>query len=221
MKPHAMRQDLSLPLVSPSQEGAHRPWLAWAGMGLGWSLVMLWNWRLGTALALAGATVLGQYWLTLPESGQVWQQFLKRGQQLLALAWVRSLGMGAVVLVSSYTVLSIWNENPHHWEAVAGIGQGLALLGVLGLLVVDVTQRRQMRYQADLEQCWESLQAATTQKRLLAVRRLQTLIPPGWGDPEAVKLAVEMVQLGLEREESAIVREAMLEALQMWRQPSF
>ncbi|MEN9205769.1 MAG: hypothetical protein Q6J68_01230 [Thermostichales cyanobacterium SZTDM-1c_bins_54] len=209
-----MKLRSALPQLSarPSRLQPYR----WLGPGVGWLLVLLWNWRLGLALLLAAATVLAHFWATLPEGRLLWQRLRTRLAQVWGLAWVRSVGLGAAVLLGSYTAFSVWQENPHHWEAIAGIGQELALLGVLSLLAVDLWQRRQWQQQQTLERCWEQLQAPSPQKRLLAVRTLQTLVHPG--DPETARLALEMVQLGLEREESGIVRGAMLEAVQMWRQ---
>ncbi|GAB4217735.1 MAG: hypothetical protein OHK0012_23350 [Synechococcales cyanobacterium] len=188
----------------------------WAGLAMGWLLVLLWNWQLALALLLGAGAALARTVLTSPMGGTYWLHVQRLYQQVFSQEWVRTVLLGAGVLLATFTVLSIWSESDHHWATVSSIGQSLALLGVLSVLSIDIWQRRQQDYQRHCDHWLETLRAAEPQKRLLAVRRLQGLVCP-YRDPEGLKLAMDMVQLGLEREDSALVREAMLEALHSWR----
>lgn len=125
-----------------------------------------------------------------------------------------AIGSGAAATLGTYTLISIWAESTQRWLATGAILQGLATLALLSLLFGEWLSRRQERQRSQLERDLSDVASPDPFRRLAGVRRLQSLM--SHLDPEQTRLAVDYLRLALDQETVAVVREALLEALQGW-----
>ncbi|MEN9224257.1 MAG: hypothetical protein Q6L60_15345 [Thermostichus sp. HHBFW_bins_43] len=188
----------------------------WGVLGLsGLALVGLafWNWRLALSLLIGTWVMLGLYAMRSRDWAQRWQDlqaWFRRGDRSLLLA----VGSGAAATLGTYTIVSIWAESSQRWLATGAILQGLATLALLSVLFWEWLHRRQERQRSQFERDLSDIASPDSFKRLVGVRRLQSLMPTL--DADQTRLAVDYLRLALDQETVAIVREALLEALQGW-----
>ncbi|MCF2971429.1 hypothetical protein L1047_09510 [Synechococcus sp. Nb3U1] len=207
-----MGSQVALLLVS-TLRGPRGHWGVLALSGLALVGLAVWNWRLGLSLLVGSLVMLGLYALRGRELIRRWQElqaWFRRGDRSLLVA----IGSGAAATLGTYTLVSIWAEANQRWLATGAILQGLATLGLLAVLLWEWLNRRQERQRSQLERDLSDIASPDSFKRLVGVRRLQSLMPQL--DADQTRLAVDYLRLALDQETVAIVREALLEALQGW-----
>ena len=91
------------------------------------------------------------------------------------------------------------------------IAQGAATIAILALLAVQLA--RPSERDDALEALWDRLAHPHPVRRLVAVRRIGSLIARRCLSPARHRLAIESLRLMLPREPETIVRNAILEAL--------
>ncbi len=188
-------------------------WRVLALSGLALAGLAFWHWRLALSLAVGTGVMLGVYAACSPEFSrrwQEWQAWLRQADRSLLLAGAG----GAGAALGTYLVVSIWAEASQRWLATGAIVQGLVTLALLLLLFGEWLSRRQERRRSQLERDLGDIASPDPYRRLLGVRRLQSLMPHL--APEQTRLAVDYLRLALDQETVAVVREALLEALQGW-----
>lgn len=159
--------------------------------------------------------MVGIYLWQTPHAGQRWTN-LKRVFTGSNLPFVLSVSGGATATFGSYTAVSIWAESSQRWLATGMILQGMVTLTILGLLLWEWVQRQQERSVNQFEHCLAEITSADAFKRLVGVRRLQTLLQREHTTSDQARLATDYLRLALEQETVPIVREALLEALRGW-----
>jgi uncharacterized membrane protein YcjF (UPF0283 family) len=181
--------------------------------GLALAGLAFWHWRLALSLAVGTGVMLGVYAACSPEFSrrwQEWQAWFRQADRSLLLA----VTGGAAATLGTYLVVSIWAEANQRWLATGAIVQGLATFALLSLLFWEWLSRRQERQRSQWERDLSDIASPDPYRRLLGVRRLQSRLPHL--DPEQTRLAVDYLRLALDQETVAVVREALLEALQGW-----
>ncbi|MDX2273360.1 MAG: hypothetical protein NW237_15610 [Cyanobacteriota bacterium] len=177
--------------------------------------LLLWHWRLGLSILSGSLVMMGIHFWQVGEGQQQWRrlkQFIGNGRTPV----VGAVAGGAVATLGTYTMASMWAEAEQRWLTTGAMVQGIATLMVLGLLLWEWAQRRQQQTASLFERYLADIASPDAFKRLLGVRRLQSLIQQADRDPDQTRLAVDYLRLALDQESVAVVREAMLEALQGW-----
>ncbi|WP_244352770.1 hypothetical protein [Thermostichus vulcanus] len=200
-------------LVVSALRGPKGHWGVLALSGLALVGLAFWHWRLSLSLLVGSLVMLGLYALRSRDLIQRWQDlraWFRRGDRSLLVA----IGSGAAATLGTYTLVSIWAESNQRWLATGAILQGLATLGLLSVLFWEWLNRRQEQQRSQFERDLSDIASPDSFKRLVGIRRLQSLMPQL--DAEQTRLAVDYLRLALDQETVAIVREALLEALQGW-----
>lgn len=188
-------------------------WRVLALSGLALAGLAFWNGRLALSLGVGTLVMLGLQGMRSPEFNRrwrEWQAWFRQADRWLLLA----IGSGAAATLGTYTLISIWAESTQRWLATGAILQGLATLALLSLLFGEWLRGRQERQRSQLERDLSDIASPDPFRRLAGVRRLQSLM--SHLDPEQTRLAVDYLRLALDQETVAVVREALLEALQGW-----
>jgi len=196
-----------------------------------------WNSKLlfSTALAMA---VMGWVYrlreLPINFSQWDWYQHLEKSQRQFLLA----VGSGVSSGIFLYICLSIWTSSESPEMALTIIGQNLGILGILGLIIGQWYQQKSDLGKSKLDQWLGDLTQDNSLKRLIAVRQITQSFkkfPQGSGNQQLLLEAqrwqplptlqsfqgidqthiIEYFQLMLYQENEPLVREALLEGLQI------
>lgn len=187
----------------------------------GWLMILtsivamfLWNWKLLLATS-AGVLVMLLVYLMQECDWQIYwsslRQFFLGSNKQLTIAVVS----GGMATLGSYMTLSILVDGDSSWIAASGILQGLGTLTILILLVGQIISNQGSRDETKLEQLLRELTHADPLKRLLAVRQLTS-----WGVNHRLHLSEkkqvsDCFCLMLSQETETIIRDAILDALQV------
>jgi len=187
----------------------------------------IYNWGLLLAIAMG---IFSMVWVSRVQA-QNWQWPSAARHALLQQANPRrllTLAAGGAAAFSTYLATAVWQATHHPGIAVAVMGQGLGILGLLLLLggqrcrrtqVPEVTcDRRKLRL-------LNQLTSADPLKRLLAVRQLGQQFEQAQLNAVQTQILGESLRLRLRQEPEAIVRNAIRNELQFlvdsgWLQPS-
>ncbi|HEY9845093.1 MAG TPA: hypothetical protein V6D03_02750, partial [Candidatus Caenarcaniphilales bacterium] len=186
---------------------------AWFGVVGIASALLLWNWQLFLA---TGTGVLMMLVVFLIQE-QDWQRFsstlaswFSGANRKLALA----VGTGGIATLSTYIAVAVWLASPSHWIAVGSILQGLGTFAILVLLVWQTIHRYAHKDEDHLNQIITELTDVDPLKRLIAVRQLNRSIQNSQDKPHK-RMIDDYFRLMLARESEAIVRNAILDGLQL------
>lgn len=178
-------------------------------------LMWLWNWKLLLATSIGIGVMFFVYLLPSRQWHTYWlkwQKFVKGSNRRLFL----SVSGGGMAAFSSYMAASIWAESENRWLATAMIWQCFGTLATLGLLFWNFNRDRLDRNQNKFEQILSDLTDRDSLKRLIAVRKLTRLVSQNKLENEYRYQVIESFRLMLSQEQEAIVREAILDSLQVW-----
>jgi hypothetical protein len=177
--------------------------------------MLLCNWRLFLATGV-GVFVLMLVYLMQEWDWQVnlsdLRRFLSGSNRQLTLA----VGSGGVATLSTYIAVSIWIDSDSSWIAAGAILQGFGTLATLLLLVWQIINRQANRDEAKLNAMLADLTDVDPLKRLIAVRQLIQ-----WGTDSQLERhtrrhLADYFCLMLNREQETVVRDAVLEGLQVF-----
>lgn len=189
------------------------------------AVVAAWGWWNGELLMSTGVGVLA---MVLAYRMQEWdwqllkskvQRFLGGSNRQLTLA----VASGGVATLATYMAVSVWADADSHWIALSMILQNFGTATVLGILAWRALARKAAQDEARLNQMLATLADADPMKRLIAVRQITSLVTrlnTGWLGESSPKLPLgrsqvaECFRLMLSREPEALVRNAVLDALQ-------
>ncbi|SKB13242.1 membrane hypothetical protein [Planktothrix sp. PCC 11201] len=166
-----------------------------------------------------------------------WYRRLERSQRQFLFAF----GSGVSSCIFLYISLSIWTSSQSPEMALSLIGQNLGILGILIFIIWQWYQQKFNIGKSQLNRWLGDLTQENCLKRLIAVRQLTTAFknfPQHSGNPQLLLEAkrwqplppieffqeidqthiVEYFQLMLYQENEPIVREALLEGLQILQQ---
>lgn len=185
----------------------------------GWLIVMFgiiamlfWNWQL---LLATGAGVLVMALVYLMQEWD-WQLHLANLRRLVAGS-NRQLALavtsGGMATLTSYMAVSVFLDSDSAWISAGAILQGFGTLATLIILVWQLLYSHTRSEQTKGEQMLNQLTDADPVKRLLAVRQLTH-----WGTkqnlpPSKRRIVVDCFRLMLSQEQESIIREAVLNGL--------
>lgn len=186
----------------------------------GWVLIsggtiglLFWNGRLVIATGIGVAVMLLVYVLQ-DSKWKPWKE-LRKTIQGWNSQFLLAASSGGAALFGTYLASSVWVEAEHHWIATGMILQGTATLGILGLLIWKTIGEKRDRSALHLDQILMNLTQENPLKRLIAVRQLTDYIGQQEGDRNTQFRLADYLRVMLAREEDAIVRDAILEGLQI------
>jgi len=140
-----------------------------------------------------------------------WHRFFSGSNRQLTLA----VGSGGIATLSTYMAVAIWIDSDSSWIAAGAIVQGFGTIAILVILVWQIVSRQGSRDERKCDQMLSDLSDADPVKRLLAVRQLTR-----WGTnhrlpPSMQHLIADCFRLMLSREAESVIREAVLDGLQV------
>ena len=176
-------------------------------------VLMLWNWRLAAALLAGSFTMNAVFEAQAPQWRERWHQLLERlsGANLGVTAAVAG---GLAAMLGTYVILSVWFLAGDRWLAIAIVIQGLVTVAVGGLVLWQMWRQRQQDTDGQFDRVLREMASPDSLQRLLAVRQVQEQLQAGTLTARRRRLAIESLQVVLERETVASVRSALLDALQ-------
>jgi hypothetical protein len=182
--------------------------------------MLYWNWKLVLATGTGVGLMLLVYWMQ-GWNWQVywskWERFLRGSNRKLTVA----VGSGGLAALATYLAASIWVDSENRWLAVGTILQGLATLLTLILLVWQIITHRNGGNEAKFDQLLTDLSNPNPLKRLMAVRQLTKLTQKTPLSQDSPHQLIEYFCLMLSQEKEPVVRNAILESLQLWERKSF
>lgn len=184
----------------------------WLVVLLGIIAMLFWNWKLLLATG-AGVSVMALVYLMQEWDWQLHLANLRRlvagSNRQLALA----VTSGGMATLTSYMAVSVWIDSDSAWISAGAILQGFGTLATFILLIWQLLYSQTSQEQARGEQMLNELTDADPVKRLLAVRQLVH-----WGNnqglpPSRRRVVADCFRLMLSHEQESIIREAVLEGL--------
>lgn len=179
--------------------------------------MLFWNWQLLLA-TVAGVLVMAVVYFLQDWDWQLYlsslRRFISGTNRKLAIA----VTSGGIATLSAYIMVSIWVEPNGSWIAAAAMFQGFGTLATLGLLVWQILKQQNSRDQIKHDELFIQLTNTDPLKRLLAVRHLTR-----WGTRHlhspTQRQVTECFRLMLSHESEAIIRDAILDSLQVLDDP--
>ena len=199
---------ISYKLPSASQLKVYRSWL----VGVGVLALVIWHWKLALSLGTGGLAMFVAY----SSQGWNWQRirnWLDRLWDRQNQQFTLTLASGGVATLGTYMVLALWTGMENHALAIAIMLQGMATLGVLGLLVRAQLMRRSTRRHMSFDRQLDRLTDTDPLIRAIAVRQILRLWQEAPLEPTQRQAAADAFRLMLRREPESLVRNAVLEGL--------
>jgi hypothetical protein len=185
---------------------------SWLLVTSGMVALLFWNGRLVLATSVGVATMAIAYLL---QDGQ-WQiPDLRKWLQGWNRQFLLTVTSGSVATLGTYLAASVWAETTSHWIATLLILQGVATMGMLGLLIWRSLGQTTATSGATLNDVLPDLTALDPLKRLMAIHRIIELLERPTADRATHRQMANYFRLMLSREDQPIVREALLEGLQI------
>jgi hypothetical protein len=176
--------------------------------------MLLWNWQLLLATA-AGVSVMLLVYFMQKWDWQVHWSSLRRLFSGTNRQLTVAVGSGGIAAFSTFMAVSVWTELKSPWMAAGAILQGFGTLATVGLLLWQSTHRQINRQEVRLNQMLAHLTDSDPLKRLIAVRQLSKSYQNRELDPEARRTVADYFCLMLSRESEPVVRDGILEGLQI------
>ncbi|BAZ44661.1 hypothetical protein NIES4102_16730 [Chondrocystis sp. NIES-4102] len=140
---------------------------------------------------------------------QKWQKILVGSNRQLLIA----VSSGAIAAFGTYLAAIIWTNAENQWLATGAIIQGIVSLTTLILLVWSLWGRKTSTEEAKLEGLLIDLGSDNPLKRLIAIRQLTRLIMRHYLASDYYWQTLEYYRLMLSQPQTSIVRNALLESL--------
>ncbi len=193
---------------------ATRRWIPWIAGG---SLLLLSDWKLGSAAAAGGAVVWLVYrteprhWQALDRQIQDWLRDLNRGENgKLAIA----VAGGGTAMLATYVAAAVLGESTG-WLGAATVLQGLGTLGALALLVRHWLGQPTIEHDRLFHRAIDRLSDRDPLAQVAATRQLGHLADRGHLDRQQQRTAADCVRLLLQQGCDRPVREAAWDTLAM------
>ena len=206
------REERTLPFFLPIQLQGRSNWLL---LLLAIVAMLVWNWKLLLATGMGVGIMLGIYLLQEQEWQVYWlklRQFFNGTNRKLTLAVIS----GGIAALCTYMAASIWVDAQSHWLATGAIIQGFGILLTLILLVWQIITRYGDKEESRYDRILSNLTQPDSLQRLIAVRKLTRLVKnPRFHQTYGPQVS-EYFRLMLTNEKEEVVREAILDGLQVW-----
>lgn len=185
------------------------------GVGLLLLWVWLWQWLLSIAIGLA--VTAGIY---LAQQGQLrwprtyWRRLWKPTNRSLTLSCLA----GGLALAYTYLATAVWLESDQHWLVTSILLEGLGIVAIGGWLLWrwQTSVQEAGSTQAEVGQSWLlALSHPDPLQRLIAVRQLTRQASAAQSPLMTATELADCFRLMLDREPEVVVRQALIESLQM------
>lgn len=177
------------------------------------SMLLAWNWQLILATSLGILAMITVYAM----QDWNWNVIMWRIQKFLQSPYRHlpiSVISGTVTVFLTYSILSLWSNQPDHWFAVASILQLSATLAVLGLLGYQVLSQWLYRQRENIDQLVTQLTASDDLVRLMAIKNINQYLRENLIPIVQERAIADYCQVLLSRETEPIMREAIFETLE-------
>ena len=178
--------------------------------------LLAWNWALALSLILGALVTVLLYqlqlspWQTWVRSGQTYLQTLGNSPQRVLM--VALLG-GSLTLGGTYLTTAIWKELHSLWITAGFALEGLGLLGILGLAMLQGGFRSAPYPDDTLDQILSALRHSDPLQRLQGIYRADRLGQRSELTPDQIHLLVSGLALLAQQEAIAEVRNTALDTL--------
>lgn len=178
-------------------------------------IMLLWNWKLVLATA-AGVLLMLLVYLMQGWDWQVhwltWRRYFTGSNRKLTVA----VGSGGIAALMTYMAASIWIDSENRWLAAGTIFQGFGTLMTLVLLLWHIMTHQGHQEETKFDRLLSDLTAVDPLKRIIAVRQLTKLVNHSRLNSGYRHQLIGYFRLMLSVEQEPMIREAVLESLQMW-----
>lgn len=178
-------------------------------------VMFLWNWMLVLATVAGVGSMLLVYLMpgwNWQSHWSNWQRFLTGYNRKLTLA----VSSGGVAAFASYLAARIWVDTENRWLATGIILQFLATMITLGIVLWHIVTHQATRPEVKYYELLPNLTDVDPLKRLIAVRQLTYLVNKTPVSKNWRGSLLEYFRLMLSVEQEPIIREAVIDSLQMW-----
>lgn len=225
-----MRLLQTLPLHDLKHEALkqlhHIPIQRWSGPG-GWLMVitgaaalLYWNGRLVLATGVGMGVMMLIYLMHDWQMDQSWadlRKWLDGWNQPLALA----IAGGGIATLTTYLATAIWADSASPWIALGAIAQGTGTLAVLVLLVWQILNWQASQERTSFSQLVTHLTHTDPLQRLIAIRQLtDSVTQVRQSDLRQRRAIADYFRLMLNQEQEPIIRDALLDGLQIIDRPA-
>jgi hypothetical protein len=178
-------------------------------------IILLWNWKLLLATVIGCGIMLLTYLLPSWNWRLYWSKLqINSFQRQLIVA----VGSGGLAAFGTYLAASIWTEAKNPWLATGTIFQGLISLATFVILLWQIISLKLQRQEVLFEQYQKDLTEVNPLKRLIAIRKLTRLLTNHRLKAVEAYQLKESFELMLSLEPEKMIRNALLESLQLWEQ---
>ncbi len=182
------------------------------------AVLMAWNWELLLATSLGVMMMVVLYQMQAWDWKSRWAEVRRLMSGPNRRLTVAVAGGGGMMLCT-YWAISLWMETDNGWLAASEIFEGLGILAILGVLVAGAIASPSRQQELELDTLLLQMTDPEPLRRLLAMRRIKRLLYSRYGQQES-GLIFDALRLALSRESEPVVRDAVLESLQMMTQGS-
>ncbi|MBL1177309.1 hypothetical protein [Pantanalinema sp. GBBB05] len=198
----------------------------WSGPG-GWLMVitgaaalLYWNGRLVLATGVGIGVMMLVYLMHDWQPDQSWsdlRKWLDGWNQPLALA----IAGGGIATLTTYLATAIWADASSPSIALGAILQGTGTLAVLVLLIWQILHWQANQNQTSVSQLVTNLTHTDPLQRLIAIRQLtEHLTQARHPDLHQRRTIADYFKLMLNQEQEPIIRDALLDGLQIIDRPA-
>jgi hypothetical protein len=186
----------------------------WLAVLFGIIAMLFWNWQL---LLATGAGVLVMALVYLMQDWD-WQLHLANFRRTFAGSnrqLTLSVCSGGMATLTTYMAVSVWLDSDSAWIASGAILQGFGTLVTFSLLVWQLLHTQSSQDEANREQMLKGLTDADPVKRLLTVRQLTQSASNQRLGSSMRRVVTDCFCLMLSHEQESIIRDAVLEGLNL------
>jgi hypothetical protein len=180
-------------------------------------ILLMWDWKLLLSTSAGILGMMAAYSLQQRDWRKLrvfLRQFLSSSNRPLA---VSAIG-GGLAAIASYMAFSVWTGTDNPWIASSEILQSAGIIGILALLAIQNARRYLGREEIKLDRAISHLMDSDPLKRLIAVRQMTQLVREERVAKAEQRDVSDYFRLMLGRESEPIVRDAILEGMQVLRE---
>lgn len=192
-------------------------------VGAGAMALLYWNGRLFVATG-AGIGVMVLVYLMHDWKPSINLAALRKTLDGWNQPFLVAVGAGAIATFTTYLAASVWADAESHWIASGAILQSMGTLTVLLLLITQMLNRQERKHRIPYNKLVSDLVNDDPLKRLIAVRQLTDAVSvlddepcdrrSGIAKKPTRREIADYFRLMLQREDDAIVRDAIYDGLQ-------
>ncbi len=198
--------------------GREQGFPVWALLVIFLVMLLIWNWQL---IAATSAGILAMIAVYVMQDWN-WNVILWRIQKFLQSPYRHlplSVASGAVTVLLTYTVISVWSNQSNHWLASANILQLVATLGICAILVRQTFMNWVQRQQNNFDQLIAQLTVTDDLARLIAIKQINQYVHDNRLPAAQEKAIADYCQVLLNRETEPTMRDALFETLESLQLP--